>query len=131
MNDELFYLTDASREAKIEHYATMEKEWLTAFKKKRNAKFAETLGMLLFCGAVSMLTSYGTWSVEVKVLSIFLVIICMVGVVIGALDIVNHRWGVKPSAELMGWWDYAEKEYGIEPLELSKKRSVNYVARYV
>ena len=121
MNDELFYLTDASREAKVEHYAVMEKEWLTAFKKKRNAKFAETLGMLLFCGAISMLTLYGTWSVEVKVLSVFVVIICMVGVAIGAWDIVNHRWGVKPSAELMGWWDYAEKEYGIEPLELSKK----------
>ena len=69
---DIFYLSDATKEQKIEYYKQMEKNWETKSKKEHNRIFARTMIMMLVMLVITLVQlipqAYGyDWTLPTKI----------------------------------------------------------------
>lgn len=116
---DIFYLSDATKEQKIEYYEQMEKNWETRRKKEHNRIFIRTIMMMIVMFVLALAQflpqAYGyDWNPSTKILLLEISILLIICVAFSAKEMVmgSHQL---PPVELVGWWKYAEEQYGIIP----------------
>ena len=122
---DIFYLSDATKEQKIEYYEQMEKNWETRRKKEHNRIFIRTIMMMITMLIITLALwfpqQYGyDWTPATKVLLFGIAVLLVICVAFSAKEMMigSHQL---PPVELVGWWQYAEEQYGIIP-DWKKKR---------
>lgn len=117
---EPFYLTDASKEEKVEYYKMLEANWR---KESRKHSIIVTVRMcvtLLFAMALlivpTVLEVYFNvvLSPVTKAKTILLGILAFIILIIDSKNLVMGSYSMPP-VELSFWWRYAEEKYGITP----------------
>lgn len=116
---DIFYLSDATKEQKIEYYEQMEKNWENKRNKEHNKIFIRImimiLVMLVLAIAQFLPQAYGyDWTPIMKVFLFGISILLVICIALSGKEMVMGIHHLPP-VELVGWWQYAEEQYGITP----------------